>query len=157
MLTHLIINKSVAKVYNIPVKSLSLKKAKKEIREARNMAMYKCRTRLKLSYPKIAALYQLKNHQTAMSDIKSAANLIDTDVGTQQLSQAVDYEIELNLSDIITRQRYNLHYRLRGKNITVDCKGKTVSVLPEEAEKLKKDQINKLLRRHKYGVQYRLL
>ena len=156
MLTVSIINKSVAKVYKISVENLSLKKSKKDIREARNMAMYKCRTRLKLSYPKIAALYQLKNHQTARSDIMSAANLIETDAETRLLSAKIDTEIARIEASIKKRQCYNLHYRLRAKNITVDGKGKTVSITPEESQKLNKGQINKLLRRHSYGVQYRL-
>ncbi len=74
-----IIKYAVANYFNINPKTLDSPLRKKDISQARHIAMFLCREKLKLSYPQIAKFFNRKDHTTvihAVEKVKRDKNLL---------------------------------------------------------------------------------
>ena len=87
------IQKIICDYFNMPIDSLQSKKRKREIVQARQIAMYFSKTLTKCSLASIGAQIGQKDHATVLHACKTVNNLIDTD---KQFRVDVD-EIEKRL------------------------------------------------------------
>lgn len=79
MITIDYIQKIVADYFNMPVESLQLKTRKREIVQARQIAMYFSKDLTEASLASIGAQIGQKNHATVLHAHKTVNNLYDTD------------------------------------------------------------------------------
>lgn len=151
------IDKIVSQVTGIPISLIHIHRGNDAVCDARNLAMLKCKQWLKFSTIKIRKHYGKDSHTTVMSDIKSANNLIDTDMTARWYSERVDELIQAKILELKSRQQvYDLHYRLRKMGIPVLVKDKMLSVDNQYREKLEKSRTMKLIKQHGYVIQYSL-
>jgi len=155
MLTMIQINKIVAKEFNITPQRIMGISTRQQVATPRNVAMLMCQRYLGWSSLVIQYYFKKKSHTTILSNLKRAKNLIDTDKSLNLKVQAIEKELSEKIeSNRIDKQRYNLHHRLREKELRVNTQHKTVSLSPDEEEKIKSGQLLKLLQTHHYSVQY---
>ncbi|HIC86862.1 MAG TPA: hypothetical protein EYP03_01175 [Aquificae bacterium] len=80
-----IIKKSVANYFNIQVQALESPLRKKEVAQARHVAMFLCREKLNLSYKQIANYFKRKDHTTVMHAIEK----VQKDKNLYQIAQRI--------------------------------------------------------------------
>jgi chromosomal replication initiator protein len=71
------------------MEALSSSNRTKRIVEARNIAMYLCRSLLNLTFSRIAELFARNTHNSAMSGIKKAQKLISDDTSFESKVEAI--------------------------------------------------------------------
>lgn len=153
------INRIVARHFGVPARDITGTSQRNEIIFPREAAMLICRTVLGYRYMQLQKAYNKSAHSTISNALRSARNLYETNSGFKQAydkshSQVVDLMPKLQT----TKQRYNLHYRLRQHKVRITTKNKTVSLMPEQATDLEQNrQLTCLVRAHSYQVQYALL
>lgn len=156
MLTAQDIDKIVSRITKISVEAIHSDETKREISNPRAMAMLKCKEFLKWGTVKTRKHYNKDSHTTVMSALKTITSLINTDQKFKDMSIKIDAAIRKRQAYYIQKERYNLNYRIRQKNYTLDHKSKTVSINPGELSKLEKRQVAKLIKKHNYKIQYTL-
>lgn len=75
----------VSEHFNVHVKDLTGSKRHQHIAQARQMAMYLCRTMLNTSYPALGRAFGGKDHSTVLYSVKKIEQLMDDDLDLKQL------------------------------------------------------------------------
>jgi hypothetical protein len=111
------------------------------------------------SFNRLSKIYHKRSHNTAGNAYRTACNLYDTDKDFHQLYDAAHADaIRFFEAWKPRKQCYNLHYRLRKKQIRVETRSRTVSITPEQEQLISgSKQIRSLLKKHSYSVQYAIL
>jgi hypothetical protein len=126
-------------------------------RDLRNLAMYKCREYLNWSYTRISKYYGRKGHNTAMNNVTSAKNLIETDKSFRQKNDMLDSWLIYKGLLKKKKEQYNLNYRLRKKGFTVDYQSRTIDLpFPHNLQKMEVLKKSDLIKKNKYSVQLSL-
>jgi hypothetical protein len=114
---------------------------------------------LKYSFNRLCRLYDRKSHNTAGNAYRNACNMYDTDKRFRAMyDQAHQEAIKFSQNWIPRKQRYNLHYRLREKEIRLETKSRVVSITADQETLISGSrQLKKLLKTHNYSVQYAIL
>lgn len=114
---------------------------------------------LKYSFNRLCRLYDRKSHNTAGNAYRNACKMYDTDKKFKsKYDRAHDDAVNFLEKWGPKKQRYNLHYRLREKEIHVSTKTRTVSISADQEPLISgSKQLKKLLKQHHYSVQYAIL
>lgn len=98
------IQQAVCDYFNMSVESLQSKTRKREIVQARQIAMYFSKDLTKLSLCSIGAKIGNKNHATVLHACKTVNNLIDTDkyfrIDMQEIEKKMKEDYKLSLKEI---------------------------------------------------------
>lgn len=155
MITFVQVNKIVAKQFRISPKMIMSNNTTRPASEARHIAMWICKHYLDYSSNDLMQFYNKRNHSTPLNSIHRCQDLMDTDKAFRARVQLIEEKVMEKIDDLKeVKQRYNLHYRLREKDLRVNTKSKTVSLKPGEEDKIQNCQLSKLLKKHHYSVQY---
>lgn len=154
-MNHTYIDRIIARHFGIKENLHSRDKKTASIK-ARHAAMLLCSQVLGYSLHRIRRAYGRKSHSGIHHNLKVASNLYDTDRAFRAQYDAARAEAEAQLRAWKpTKQRYNLHYRLRQKGIQVNTKERMISIETNQ-ESLIADagQLRSLLEKHNYSIQY---
>ena len=155
MLTMIHINKIVAKEFNITSKQLMSKNMKKNIATARHVSMWFCHRELGWSSLVLCREFHKLSHSTTLGSLKRAQNIMDTEPAFRL--KILNIEAGIIQKKVLLqedKQRYNLNYRLREKELRINTQQKTVSLIAEDEYKIDSGQLKKLLKNHGYSIQY---
>ena len=116
------------------------------------------RDELKLSLHNIRRLFHKKSHTTILDAARTARNLIETDKNFRRIYAYCLFDLHKAIElQQLNKQRYNLNYRLRKKQVRVDGVNRQLILPPSECPKIQSDrQFKQLLSKHRYSVQYSL-
>ena len=153
------IDRIVARTFKIKVSTIHSNSHKVEVIFARAAAIKLSHDLLKYSFNRLSKVYNKRSHNTAGNAYRVAGNMYDTDPEFRALFDQARNKAKAFLDGWKPRkQRYNLHYRLREKEISVDNKSRTVSISPDQEHLISRSgQLAKLLKQHNYSVQYSIL
>ncbi len=159
MINHHYTDRVVAKHFNLPVSAIRRPTRKEAIILLRFAAILVAKNQLGYSLNKLKRAYGKKSHSTIHHAINEAGNLIDTNITFRQKYEAVMDELSHLAPELqADKQRYNLHYRLRRKQIRVSAKQKSISIIPDQAELISQNtQLRHLIKTHKYNIQFSLI
>jgi hypothetical protein len=152
------IDRIVSQITGVSVELIHTDGGPREVCDARNLAMLKCKQFAGMGSVKLRKYYGKDSHTTILSDLKSARNQIETNTGARLYAADVDCRVELLMKKRLEKKQcYNLHYRIRQKGLLLDMKSKTVSIHPDRRLELEKGQLMKLIKQHGYSVQYSII
>ena len=157
MITTRDIDRSVSLITGISEADIHSTSQKEKVKDARNLAMLKCKEHFKLSDRKLCKIYGKSSRSTIMNAIKNAKNLIETDAQARDRALRIENLIQERKIELETKRLYNLHYRIRQKGFHLDTQSKTVSIRPDQEDILRKGQLLKLIKEHGYNVQYAII
>ncbi|NOY96029.1 MAG: chromosomal replication initiator protein DnaA [Chlorobi bacterium] len=89
------ISKVVCDYFNMPVESLQAKTRKREIVQARQIAMYFSKSLTKYSLASIGAQIGNKDHATVLHACKTVTNLKETDKGFRQFVEDIEKKLKM--------------------------------------------------------------
>jgi hypothetical protein len=126
--------------------------------KARFAAMLLCSEELGYSLHQIRRAYKRKSHSSIHHALVTARNLCETDKKYRQQVALARADVRYMKTELKRRkQRYNLHYRLRQKGVTVNTPDRMISITPEQEMLITaSDQPQKLLSKHNYLIQYQI-
>jgi len=158
-MNHHDIDRIVARYYKVKPAKIHSHSQQDHIILARAAAIRLNHDLLKYSFNRLCRLYDRKSHNTAGNAYRNACNMYDTDKNYRLLyDQAHADALKFLMSWGPKKQRYNLHYRLREKEIRLETKSKTVSITSDQEQLITgSGQLRKLLHKHNYSVQYAIL
>jgi len=157
-MTHKEIDKIICRHFGTTIKAIHSKSHAEESTLPRCAAMLLCREVLAYKYYRIQEAYNKRSHATISNALKTARNMIATDLIFRACYNVAHREaMELLPQLTKAKQRYNLHYRLREKKVNIITKHKTVSILPDQEAVIRELQLSRLLSKHNYSIQYAIL
>jgi len=153
------IDRLVGKCMDVPVGSIHAKRGSFVASEARYIAMYLRKKFLHQSLNSMAREWGYSNHTVTRAGVLNVQNHIETEKALREKVKTIEIIVQHRL-DIITRnkRKYNDHFLLKQKGVSVDAKLKIVSLSEEQLEELKKGS-KKMVDRlvgFGYGVQYEI-
>ena len=153
------VHRIVARCFGLKVKELMSHSQSDQIIKVRSAAIRINHDLLKYSFNRLKRIYGKRSHNTIGNAYRNSCDLYDTDKLYRDLYDKAHAEAVIFLHSWKPRkQRYNLHYRLREKNLPVDSKHRTVSINPEQESLITASgQLKKLLKQHNYSVQYSII
>jgi len=153
------VHRIVARSFGMKVKELMSHSQSDQIIKVRSAAIRINHDLLKYSFNRLKRIYGKRSHNTIGNAYRNSCDLYDTDKQYRDLYDKAHAEALVFMNSWAPRkQRYNLHYRLREKNMPVDCKHRTVSINPDQESLITgSGQLRKLLKQHNYSVQYSIL
>jgi len=153
------VDRLVARNFKIKVQLIHSASHEKHIILARAAAIKINRDLLRLSFTRLSKIYNKKSHNTSSHSYRVANDSIDTDKDFRaKYTKAVEQATKFKESWKPRKQKYNLHFRLREKEIPVDTKSRTISIRPDQEGLITgSSQLKKIIKSHNYQVQYSIL
>jgi len=153
------VDRIVARNFKVKVMLIHSPSHEKHIILARAAAIKINRDLLKLSFSRLSEIYNKRSHNTASHSYKVANDSYDTDKDFQsKFNQALEQSISFKSTWKSRKQKYNLHYRLREKDILVETKSRTISIRQDQEKLITgSSQLRKIIKSHNYQVQYSIL
>jgi len=153
------IDRIVSKNFGISTKLIHSSSHEDKIVMARAAAISLCRKYLGYPFTRLSKIYHKRSHNTSRDAVRNVENLIATNKAFAHRYGIACAQVEYAMDEWKTRkQRYNLHYRLRQKNIPVEPKNQTISISPDQEKLiLNSRQLKKLLKQHNYSIQYSIV
>jgi hypothetical protein len=153
------IDRIVSRNFGVSVKLIHSSSHEEKIVIARAAAISLCRRYLNYRFTKLSKVYHKRSHNTSRDAVRNALNLIDTDKAFAYRYGVAAAQVEYAMDEWKTRkQKYNLHYRLRQKDIPVEPKNQTISIRADQEQLITKSiQLKKLLKTHNYSIQYSIV
>lgn len=153
------IDRIVSKNFGVSTKLIHSASHEDRIVMARAAAIALCRKYLSYPFTRLSKIYQKRSHNTSRDAVRNVENLIATNKAFAHRYQIACAQVEYALDEWKTRkQRYNLHYRLRQKDIPVEPKNQTISIRPDQEVMITKStQLKRLLKQHNYSIQFSIV
>lgn len=153
------IDRIVARNFGISNKLIHSKSQEDNIIKARAAAITICRRILDYKFSRLSKIYNKRSHNTSRNAYANCKNMLETDkLFAFRYGKAFAEAMYFNDDFKTRKQKYNLHYRLREKNITVRTKEHTISITPDQECLITGSvQLKKLLKAHKYSIQYSIV
>ena len=152
------IDRIVARHFGVTVQEIHQDRKPDRIIYARSAAMYLCNRILKTSSKRLCKFYDKASHSTTLNALKTARDLMFSDPAyREKLLKSENECLEFQKAWPLLKQRYNLHYRVRSKGLVLDSKSKTVSITEDQIRILEHTQMQKLLHKHNYSIQFAIL
>ena len=153
------IDRLVSKMMKVPLVLIKSKGGNRKVSEARFVDMYLRRKHLQQSYNALAKEWGYSNHTVTMSGVKNVINHLETEKLLKEKINYVDKVVEHRLKIIcFSKKRYNDHYRLKLKGISVNARQKIISVCENTLNDMyghDKKMVNRLIAIG-YGLQLEL-
>jgi len=153
------VDRLVARNFKIKVHLIHSSSHEKHIILARAAAIKINRDLLRLSFVKLSKIYNKRSHNTSSHSYKVANDSIDTDKDFRaKYTKALEEAMTFKATWKPRKQKYNLHYRLREKEIQVETKSRTISIRPDQEKLITgSSQLKKIIKSHNYQVQYSII
>jgi hypothetical protein len=153
------VHRIVARCFGLKVKELMSHSQSDQIIKVRSAAIRINHDLLKYSFNRLKRIYGKRSHNTIGNAYRNSCDLYDTDKQYRDLYDKAHAEAVIFINSWKPRkQLYNLHYRLREKELRVDSKHRIVSINPDKESLITASgQLKKLLKQHNYSVQYSLI
>lgn len=153
------IDRIVAPLFGVSVARMHQKTQKEPVIFARMLAMLLCHELLGHNWNRLRRAYNKQSHSTVRHAVITARNMVETNSLFREKYNTALAECRA-LSPLIKRdqRRYNMHFNLRAKSISVDARQRTISIGQHQENFISENKsLRRFITKNNYAIQYAIL
>lgn len=153
------IDRIVARVYGISVATLRMKSKRTAVVLPRMTAMLLCHELLGHNWNRLKRNYGKLSHDTTRHAVLTARDMRDTNRPFRENYELALAQIKALKPELAHKQqRYDMNYRLRGKQLHVNTRNRSVSITADTETLITGNKrMLRMLNKHRYSIQYAIV